>query len=100
MNAAHHQRECWCGINHEYERRIADHGTNAPAAAFASKPSGVPVSYDRVKAAMHEYDGDACRPEYGLTLKEVARVALHEHWDLAACFCPTCVLARAVLDHG
>ena len=30
MTQTHNTHECWCGIDHELERRIADHGTNAP----------------------------------------------------------------------
>ena len=38
----HNQRECWCGIDHELERRIADHGTNAPSAANTWPEGGLP----------------------------------------------------------
>lgn len=51
----------------------------------------------RLKAACHRYDGDACRPESGLTVEKVAATMLREHWDIARCFCPACVLADAVL---
>ena len=52
----------------------------------------------RLRSACHEYDGDACRPEHGLSPIQVAETMLREHWDIARCFCPACVLARVVLE--
>lgn len=52
----------------------------------------------RVLDAIDSYDGDACRPEYGIAPDKIARLIIDEHWDLVTCFCPLCVLAREMLS--
>ncbi len=49
----------------------------------------------RVRAALMKFDGDACREAVPA---ELAEYVLRVHLDIARCYCPACVLARALLD--
>ncbi len=53
---------------------------------------------DRLREACHEYDGDACRPESGITAERAARMMLEVHLDICRCYCPACVVAREFLQ--
>jgi len=55
---------------------------------------------ERVVEALALIDGDAARPEHGVTPLRIAQLVLRAHWDLAQCFCPACVLAGEVIAWG
>lgn len=70
--------------------RALDRMTNRPMLS----PCNTIGAIDRWEAIAG--DPEACRKRFDA--QDVAHMVRRAHWDIAACYCPACAMARVVID--